>query len=160
MIGYYTFLTDAIVRRDFKLNGNSTMVYDGDTLQITANINANEAIIYGAFFGVKLRLTKTLSLESNANYTYGEDLTDKVPMSHIPPVFGKTALNYIFLKGEKLKPLKLSVYSHYNGWKRFAEYGSPSVDNLSEATEDGMPAWYTINQFVNGFVVKRNLQII
>ena len=145
VIGYYTFLTDAIVRRDFKLNGNSTMVYDGDTLQITANINANEAIIYGAFFGVKLRVTKTLSLESNANYTYGEDLTDKVPMSHIPPVFGKTTLNYMFLKGEKLKPLKLSLYSHYNGWKRLSEYGSPSVDNLSEATEDGMPAWYTIN---------------
>ena len=145
LIGYYTYLTDAIVRRDFALNGDSTMVYDGDTLQVTANINANEAIIYGAFLGVKWRVSKTLSIESNINCTYGEDLTEKVPMSHIPPVFGKTALNYVFLKGAKLKPLKLSLYSHYNGWKRLSEYGSPSVDNLSEATENGMPAWYTIN---------------
>ena len=145
LIGYYTFLTDAIVRRNFKLNGDSTLVYDGDTLLITANVNANEAFIYGAFLGVKLQITKSLSFESNINYTYGEDLTDNVRMSHIPPIFGKTSLHYKFLKGERLKPLKLSLYSHYNGWKRLEEYGSPSVDNLLEATADGMPAWYTIN---------------
>jgi len=144
-LGYYTYLTNAIVRRNFTLNGDTTLVYDGDTVRITANTNSNEAIIYGAFFGVKLRISEALNVESNVNYTYGEDLTDKLPLSHIPPVFGKTSLNYQFQNGERLKPLKLSVYSYYNGWKRLAEYGSSSVDNLSEATADGMPAWYTIN---------------
>ena len=145
ILGYYTLLTNAIVRRDYKLNGEDSLVYDGDTVRITANTNSNEAIVYGAFLGVKWRLFEGMILESNVNYTHGEDLTDKVPLSHIPPIFGKTSLNYQFQKGKRLKPLKVSVYTFYNGWKRLVEYGSASVDNLSEATVDGMPAWYTLN---------------
>jgi len=144
-IGYVTSLTDAIVRRDFKLNDDTTLLYDGDTVRITANTNASEAIIYGAFLGVKLKISDALMFESNINYTKGTDLTDDRPLSHIPPVFGKTALTFQAQKGERLKPLKLSLYSFYNGWKRLADYGSASVDNLEEATVDGMPAWYTIN---------------
>lgn len=145
LVGYYTSLSNAIVRRDFTLNGEDSLVYDGDTVKITANINSNNAIIYGGFLSVKIKLTKTMYLESNVNYTKGEDLTDKVPLSHIPPIFGKTGIYIDFQNSLKLKPLKVSVFSYYNGWKKLAEYGSPSVDNLDEATVDGMPAWYTIN---------------
>lgn len=145
LLGYYTSLANAIVRRDYQLNGEDSLVYDGDTVKITANTNANSAIIYGAFLGIKIRISKAMYLESNVNYTVGEDLTDKVPLSHIPPVFGKSGIYYEFQKGKRLKPMKLSLFSYYNGWKRLSEYGSASVDNLSEATADGMPAWYTIN---------------
>ena len=49
---YYTYMTDAIVRRQFQLNGNDSLVYDGETLRIQANTNAGEAVIYGGYCGL------------------------------------------------------------------------------------------------------------
>ncbi len=86
-----------------------------------------------------------LMLESTISYTYGRDINENAPLSHIPPVFGKTSINYSFMKGKYLKPANITIYSYYNGWKRKKDYGLGSEDNLAEATADGTPAWYTLN---------------
>ncbi len=39
----------------------------------------------------------------------------------------------------------LEVFSHYNGWKRKADFAAGTSDNPQEATVDGSPSWYTIN---------------
>ena len=43
------------------------MVYDGEKREFDANIKANEAIMNGGFFGVKLGMAKTWGMESKVN---------------------------------------------------------------------------------------------
>ena len=68
-----------------------------------------------------------------------------MPLSHIPPVFGRLALSKSFGKSQFDQPAKMIVYSNFNGWKMLDDYGSSSVDNASEATVDGTPSWFTLN---------------
>ena len=136
---FYTYLTDAVVRREFELNGADSLVYEGDTLKILANTNAGKAVIYGGYLGITVNITHDIIFNSNVSYTYGKDITDDVPLAHIPPFFGKTSISYQF------KNLKSVFYSYYNGWKRKKDYSPSNVDNLSEATENGTPPWYTLN---------------
>ena len=136
---FYTYLTDAVVRREFELNGADSLVYDGDTLKILANTNAGKSLIYGGYLGITVNITHDIIINSNVSYTSGKDITDDVPLAHIPPFFGKTSISYQFKKFNSM------FYSYYNGWKRKKDYSPSNEDNLSEATEDGTPPWYTLN---------------
>jgi len=142
---YYSYLTNAIVKREFKLNGQDSIKYDGEMLKVVANTNTGEAIIYGGFLKADLQLSAHLRFISTLSYTYGEDLVERVPLSHISPAFGKTTLSYNFGRWEALKPIDLTIYSYYHGWKHRSDYSPSNVDNLEEATIDGTPAWYTLN---------------
>ncbi|MFH1321049.1 MAG: TonB-dependent receptor [Bacteroidota bacterium] len=142
---FYTYLVDVIVRRNFVLNGEDSLVFDGETLRIQANTNAGEGVIYGGYAGLAANITDNFLFESNLNYTNGRDITDDVPLAHISPFFGKTAISYKYDRLKHLTPLKFMFYVHYNGWKRIKDYSPSTEDNLSEATIDGTPPWYTLN---------------
>ncbi|MGZ8537521.1 MAG: hypothetical protein ACXWV9_04610, partial [Flavisolibacter sp.] len=77
------------------------------------------------------------------NYTYGRLEPNKgtqVPLDHIPPVYGKTALSYF------QKIVSAEMYALYNGWKNLEDYNTTGgEDNLQYATPEGMPSWFTIN---------------
>ncbi len=150
--GFYSYLTNAIVQREYQLNGQDSLVYDGEILKIVANTNVGRAEIYGVSGAFELKLIESLSLKSSLTYTHGEDRVNNVPLSHIPPAFGRTAISHKVNKGKYLRPLELSIYSYYAAWKRISDYGS-SVDNLDEATADGTPAWYTLN-FSSSYTLK------
>ena len=60
-------------------------------------------------------------------------------MDHIPPVYGKSEMNW-----QKNK-YALQVYLLYNGWKHIETYSPNGSDNPQEATIDGTPAWWTLN---------------
>ena len=44
LVGYYTYLEDAIVRTGYQLNGEDSLYYDGDPIQITTNYNAGQGL--------------------------------------------------------------------------------------------------------------------
>ncbi len=153
--GFYTHLTDAIVRARHPLpDGSDTLLIDDDeVLKTIANVNAENAFVYGVSGNLEINLHQKVKLKSGVNYTFGRTVMASdslVPLAHIPPVYGKTSLAYM---GEKLR-LELSV--KYNGAKAVADYAAPgSSDNRDEAywykDEEGMdvfagtPAWHTIN---------------
>jgi hemoglobin/transferrin/lactoferrin receptor protein len=118
-----------------------SIIYGGELSRVTTNVNAKQAYIYGFNGYVSINFTKTLSLYSTINYTYGRIETDTTPypLDHIPPLFGKTSLRY---SGEKLKA---EFYAMYNGWKNLEDYNTVGEDNIAYATADGMPAWTTFN---------------
>ena len=145
LAGYYSILSDAIVRREFVLNGQDSLDYDGEQLKILANVNTGDAVIYGSSAVISTQFNKLPNIDGAITYTYGWDMEEDMPLSHIPPVFGRVALSKKFGKANGLKPIMVTVYSHFNGWKRLEQYGSESVDNLSEATPDGTPSWVTLN---------------
>ncbi|MEM9023574.1 MAG: TonB-dependent receptor, partial [Bacteroidota bacterium] len=136
---FVTFLRQVIVRREHQLNGQDSLVYEGELLNIQTNVNASRGTIWGYSLSGKVRLLKPLTLEGSFNYTYGEDRTDDVPLGHIPPTFGRIALDY------RSGKLQASAYAFYNGWKRIEDMSPSGVDNEDEATADGFPSWYTLN---------------
>jgi len=139
--GYYTWYRNAITTQPGTFNGQSEILYDGELSQVTMNVNALSAYLYGGNAYVSADITKSLSLYSTINYTYGRINTDSVdsPLDHIPPLFGKTSLNL------KVKKFKGELYAMYHGWKKLKDYNVFGEDNLLFATPDGMPSWVTFN---------------
>jgi hemoglobin/transferrin/lactoferrin receptor protein len=139
LVGYYTYLRDAIVRTGYQLNGQDSLLYDGDLYRITTNYNAGEGLIYGVAFRFNSTLNRSFTLQGTLNYTHGHNITDDVPLGHIPPIFGRTSITY------RKKAFFLDTYVVYHGWKN-SEYFSPfGEDNEGEAMEFGFPSWWTLN---------------
>ena len=139
LVAYYTYLDDAIVRTAYQLNGEDSLYYDGDLYRITANYNASEAYIYGGSLGINANLNKNISLNGTLNYTVGHNLSDDVPLGHIPPLFGRTSLSY------RSKRFFLDTYIIYQGWKHTEDFSPFGEDNEAEAMEYGFPSWWTAN---------------
>jgi len=139
LVGYYTYLDDAIVRTDYQLNGEDSLSYDGDLYKITANYNAGKAYIYGAYLGMTFNLNNHLGMKGTFNYTRGHNLSDDVPLGHIPPIFGRASISY------REKRFFTETYFFYQGWKHSADFSPFGEDNEGEAMEDGFPSWWTAN---------------
>ena len=155
--GFYTLLDNLIVRADYSLNGNDSILYEGEMRKIQANQNYDEGMIYGFSGGVHFSFNRNIKLNSTINYTVGRITSTAEPLAHIPPVFGKT--NLIF----ELSKWDVEVYSIYNGWKRIADYDQNGNDNDDEATVDGTPSWWTLNlrgsyQFSSKFSMQGGIQ--
>jgi hemoglobin/transferrin/lactoferrin receptor protein len=138
-VGYYTILKNAIVRNYYSLNGLDSLNYDGDLLQIQANTNTAEAIVYGASFNLLAKLSNDFSLKSSLNYTLGTNVTEDIPLAHIPPLYGRSDIIV------KSKPLTIAFYVKYQAWKWMSDYSLTGEDNESSATIDGTPSWQTYN---------------
>ena len=136
---FATFLDNAIIRIDHRLNGEDSILFDGVMCKIRTNANIEKALVYGATSTLQLYFSKYLSFSSSLNYTKGKVLDNNEPFGHIPPVFGRSRFLY-----EKNK-WDVELFTEYNGWKKIEDYATGNVDNPNEATKDGTPPWYTLN---------------
>ncbi len=141
--GFYTWLKDAMVRRNFELNGQDSIMYDGVMSNVEALINAESAIIYGANFTFEYIITNVLRTHNNFTVTKGKD-SDGLPVRHVPPVFGSSHLIY-----EKQK-LFFDLYVDYSGKLENyelakSEQAKPHIYLPDENGRPYSPSWYTIN---------------
>ena len=138
---FYTLYTNALTLGDHLVNGEDSIDYDGTLSRVTTLTNAGEAYLYGASGSFIAEFSERWTLRSSLTYTYGRIRTDSTdyPLDHIPPVYGRTALEL------HVKRLRAEVYAIYNGWKRLHDYNLVGEDNIQYATAQGMPAWYTLN---------------
>ena len=150
--GFYTSLTNTLVLNNYQLNGNDSIVYRGDKVNLVSNQNINSALIYGASFDMRFAFTPYLKFIAAINFTQGENVTDNTPLSHIPPVFGRAALNYTS------KKIQLQLASQFNGMKKIEDFGADGTDNPEEATVDGSPAWTTFNLY-STFKITNSLSV-
>jgi hemoglobin/transferrin/lactoferrin receptor protein len=139
LVGYYTYLNDAIVRTAYQLNGQDSLEYDGDLYRVTTNYNAGQAHIYGVSMGITANLNKNFSLKGTLNYTKGHNLSDDVPLGHIPPIFGRTSFTY------RKSRFFIDTYFVYQGWKYDEDFSPYGEDNEAEAMLYGFPSWWTAN---------------
>ncbi|MDO5656292.1 MAG: TonB-dependent receptor [Flavobacteriaceae bacterium] len=96
-MGYYSWLHDALVRRNFELNGEEYLQYHGELSRIQAVQNASEAIVYGGIAEAEINLNRNLKVIGALNFTHGtEELDDgtTAPMRHAAPLFGNLALEF------------------------------------------------------------------
>ena len=152
VVGFYTILKNAIVRDFYQLNDLDSLAYEGELLQIQANVNASEAIVYGTAVNLLAQITNELTLKSTLNYTIGENTTRNTPLGSIPPLYGRTDL---ILTSD---PLTLMVYIKYHDWKKINDYSPFGEDNEDKATIDGTPAWQTFN-FSAAIKIKKSFMI-
>ncbi|MEL6627018.1 MAG: TonB-dependent receptor [Bacteroidota bacterium] len=137
---FFTAYRDAIVLRDFQVDGRDSILYEGQLSKVQANVNAQEALLLGGYMSVKIQ-GKHLELFQTLNYTYGDVLHpfQNIPLDHIPPLFGKGQLNY-------LQPRwKASFEWVFNGEKGLNRYSPRDEGNISFATAEGSPAWMIFN---------------
>jgi hemoglobin/transferrin/lactoferrin receptor protein len=145
--GYYTFLDDALVRRNFTINGQDSIVYDGALSQVQAMQNAASAHVYGIQTGIELKLPAGFTLSSRFNFQKGKEELDDgstAPLRHAGPWFGATHLIY------RRDRLKADFYSVYNGEISYEdlateERGKPHIYAVDTKGNPYSPRWYTVN---------------
>lgn len=145
MSTYYTYLNDALVRRDYNLNGATEIMYDGELSKVQAIQNASKAWIYGFEVGLKLNITENLKLTSQYSITGGTEENDgiEVPIRHVAPSFGNTHLVWIYNK------LKVDVFANYNNELSFNQLAPSEIGKDYLYAKDGngnpySPSWNTL----------------
>lgn len=160
---FYTLFRNALVKAPFKLNGQDSVDYNGQRSQVMATQNLNKAFITGVNAAIRISPVQELVFTGTFNYTKGRFKTDdsksssvyqkqadgtyklvmanvsSKPLDHIPPIFGKVAVQYTKSKWDA------EFFLLYNGWKKLDDYNADGEDNAQYATADGMPSWMTLN---------------
>ena len=145
--GYYTSLKDALVRRDFKLNGQDSIIYQGELSQVQAIQNAAVAHVYGVQAGIEVKLPKGFGFSTDVNFQKGEEELDNGETStsrHASPFFGVSRLNY------KANKLRMELNVNYQGKYDFEELPESEMEKteiyaLDENGNPYAPSWYTLN---------------
>ncbi len=163
--GYYTHLKNAMVRRDFTLNGESQIMYDGELSDVQAIQNAAVAKVYGVQAGVEVKLPSNFVFATDLNFQKGEEELDDgstSPSRHAAPWFGVSKLTYAANK------LQLQVSANYSGEKSFEdmpeeEKGKAYIYATDKNGNPYAPGWATINfktsyQFTDKFTVNAGIE--
>lgn len=145
--GYYTFLDNALVRRNFTLSGLDSIIYDGELSQVQAIQNAAQAKVYGLQAGIEVKLPSGFSFLSHFNLQEGEEELDDgstASLRHVAPWFGDAHFIYSFDK------FKLDFYGIHNGKISFKdlaleERGKTYIYAADENGNPYSPAWHTLN---------------
>ncbi len=152
--GYYTLYTNALSVDDFQFNGQDSIAFDGSMSKVVGLTNKREAYLYGASGQFTAHFDDHFTLRSGLTFTYARIRTDSTdqPLDHIPPVYGRTGLEF------QANKLRMEAYAVYNGWKRLRDFNlSPgSEDNIGYATAVGSPSWYSLNARAS-YAFTRNL---
>lgn len=167
LTGYYTWLADAMVRRDFTLNGQDSILYDGEMSKVQAIQNASYAAVYGIQAGLEVKLPAGFGIASQFNFQKGEEELDdgtKGPLRHAAPWYGITHLTF------NAQKLELDLYANYNGAVTYEnlpeeERGKDYMYAKDENGKPWSPGWYTLNfkamyQITNQFSVSAGVENI
>ena len=165
LTGYYTQLKNALVRRNFTLNGKDSILYDGKMSRVQAIQNAAVANVYGIQAGIEIKLPSGFGFSSDVNFQKGEEEVDNgttSPSRHAAPWFGVSKLTY------RADNLNLQFYAEYSGEKKFAdlpqeEQAKTEIYAVDANGKPWSPGWYTINfkamyQLNDHFIISAGLE--
>lgn len=147
LTAFYTNLQNALVRRDYTLNGLDSIMYDGTLSQVQAVQNAAVANVYGFQADLEIELMEGLEFSSSINWQKGEEELDDgttSPSRHAAPLFGRTNLAY---RSENLQVIFYAMYSAEILYKNLPEE-EKAKDYMYAIDNDGnpySPSWYTLN---------------
>lgn len=158
--GYYTLLQKALVRRNFQLNGQDSLLYKGVMSQIQAVQNAAMARVYGCQIGMELKLASGFLFVTDVNIQRGIEELDsglQSPARHAAPSFGISRLR--FQKGD----LTLEINAMYQAERSFEdlaieERGKTEIYAKDKNGNNYAPSWYTLN-FKSNYIVNAFLSV-
>ncbi len=160
--GYYTLLKNAMERKDFTFNGQSTIRYQGNKSNIQAVQNVAQAYVYGLQAGLEFNW-KGFGIRGAYSWQQGKEQSPDsliyYPLRHAAPAFGSAHFTY------QHKKMKFDFYTIYNSRMDYEELALTERVNTSYArdfTKDPKgqaytDSWYTLNFkaafFLNQYVV-------
>ncbi len=143
---YYTYLDNALIRRDFNLNGDTEIIYNGELSNVQAIQNAAKARVYGLELGLKIPITQQLNVTSQYSLIRGKEEVNSIeaPIRHVAPDFGNTHISWFS------NNLKLDFFANYNGGLSFKELAPSEIEKdfiyaLNANGDPFSPSWYTLN---------------
>jgi hemoglobin/transferrin/lactoferrin receptor protein len=157
---FYTILDNAMVLDNATYEGSDSIIFDGENTKVIALTNQANALVSGINIFGAFKWNK-LYTDANINYTKGtyigsakfDSANARVPLDHIPPVFGKVTFGYNNQK------LDIATWCLFNGRKSNAAMNPLyfSEDNARYALPSGMPAWATWN-IRSAYHITKNVQ--
>ncbi|MDG1380265.1 MAG: TonB-dependent receptor [Flavobacteriaceae bacterium] len=158
---YYTFLDNALVRRDFTIGGVSEILYDGEISNVQAIQNASKAWIYGFEAGLSIQFSKSLTFKSQYSVVNGTEQDAngiEVPVRHVAPNFGTT---HLLWENEKFK---CDAFINYNGALSNNQLALSERDKAYLYAKDKngdpySPSWYTLN-FRSQYQLSKELSLV
>lgn len=148
---YYTLLNNYITRDQFEINNSSTIIYDGEVGNIVANVNKNNAYIFGSTFSFKGNIDHIWFTKGSITFTKGKAYDTNRPLSSIPPLFG------LLECGFEKERFQLGVNLKFNTRKKLEDYNLiEGIDNIEQTPYNsltnsyyGSPSWNTFNMNAN-----------
>jgi hemoglobin/transferrin/lactoferrin receptor protein len=145
--GFYTYLDNAMVRRDYTLNGQDSIYYDGELSKVQAVQNAAYSKVYGIQAEVDVYLPAGFEFSSGFNFQDGVEEQDDgttSPSRHTPPFNGVSRVTFSAQK------LTIQFYSVYNSQRKYSdmpeeEKGKPELYAKDADGNPNSPSWYTLN---------------
>ncbi|MCS6906026.1 MAG: TonB-dependent receptor, partial [Bacteroidia bacterium] len=137
--GYFTHYLDIIDLGNMQYQGRDSIIFNQVLSRVKGNINKGKGYITGYEGRLRWQANPSIRLSQAITYTFGWNTEKQAPLSHIPPLFGKTAIEF------KYKKAIVELYALYQGWKPVNLYGPDGEDNLEDATPLGTPSWITFN---------------
>jgi len=137
--GFFTYLNNALVRRNFSFNGQDSILF--------AVQNAAFATVWGIQAGIELKLPAGFGLSARYNFQLGEEELDDgstAPLRHAAPAFGVTRLSYAHSRFEA------EFYTLFNAAVRNVdlapdEQGKEYLYARDAEGNPWTPAWLTLN---------------
>ena len=162
---YYTLLNNYILREDFILNGSNTILFEGEEANVVANVNKGNAYVVGSTLKMKTRIGNYFEARASATYTKGRAYDTDEPLSSIPPLFGRAALNF------SKNRFEMGLNLRFSARKRAEDYNisegidrielTPEVDPGATDLRDqfyGTPSWLMVNA-TSSYRLTRNLNL-
>jgi hemoglobin/transferrin/lactoferrin receptor protein len=157
IVPFGTIYSEALTLAPSQFEGKDSVLFADKKSAVFTTQNLGNAYIYGFSANTKIAINTSLSLSASYTFTKGRvlDNNKETPLDHIPPTFGRIALDY------QKEKLQLSLYSLFNGTKKTADYRLGTEDNelySADAQKGFMPSWITLN-LRGGYQLGRNAEI-
>ncbi|MBE7629218.1 TonB-dependent receptor [Tenacibaculum piscium] len=162
---YYTLLNNYIYREAFILGEKDTILYQEELTNIVANVNKGNAYITGGTLSYQGQISENWKTLGTITYTKGRAYDTNLPLSSIPPLFGRFELNYFNEKFET------GANFIFNAKKDISKYNlEEGIDNQQQTpvvnqdiTKDidsyyGSPSWVTLGLYAK-YIVNSNVTI-
>lgn len=144
---FYTILDDALIRKDFDLNGETEILYNGELSNVQAIQNASKVFTYGFEFGFAAKFDKRTKITADLTIPRGEEEQadgTKVPLRHVSPIFGNVHFIY------KNDRLKFDIFTNFNSSIRYnnlapSERSKAYLYAVDENGNPYSPSWLIVS---------------
>ena len=143
LTGFYTYVDNVMVRRATTLNGQDSIMHNGEMSAVYSETNTAHANIYGLSVQLVAQITHNLFFKQYFTFMGGED-SDGLPIRHVSPIFGSTRLEFRF------KNLSSELFAQYNGKISYGNLADSerSKTDMYATDKNGnpySPGWWTLN---------------